>query len=458
MGRIPLGIQVGAVATLFTAALIALWWAGASVFRREDRRRVAVREVERAAAQLAERGAPGLALVPTWPETLRPAAWEALDEWLSLQADQAWRDHPGVMGGYYVPSDDLYLGRVTQPPAPREPYPFVSALPAGDLDLIDRRVREALRTERPSAVLLESPDGAVAVRAAPVWVNGRKVAATWALLRLDDGPTLVQALDRYRLAADLALIGILLALILTLNLARTIRRQRTERERLQRELRRSERLAALGKLLAGVAHEIRNPLTGIRSTAQLWQRGVEPDSEMIADVIAEVDRLEGLVSRLLQFSRADCLDLHSDDLNVVVAEAARLARSSTDPRGIEVRVELDRTLPQVPMAAPALLQLLRNLTANAAQAMSHGGTLTLKTRRDPSGRAVIAEVQDTGPGLSPEALAHLFEPFFTTKADGTGLGLAIAREIALAHHGELHAANRRDALGAVFSLILPVST
>ncbi len=101
------------------------------------------------------------------------------------------------------------------------------------------------------------------------------------------------------------------------------------------------------------------------------------------------------------------------------------------------------------------MQVFRNLTSNALHAMPRGGSLRLMTRHDQARRLVEASVADTGAGLDGDALAHIFEPFYTTRPTGTGLGLAIAREIALAHRGELRAANRADAVGAVFTLILP---
>jgi signal transduction histidine kinase len=299
---------------------------------------------------------------------------------------------------------------------------------------------------------------AVAIRTAPIEVDGRVVGAAWVMTQLVDPLFMDRSFQGYRLAAGLALGGIALAFALTAGLARTVRRQAIERERLQTDLRRSERLAALGKLLAGVAHEVRNPLAGIRSTAQLWQRGVVGlDEESLGGLVHEVDRLEEIVSRLLQFSRADAQDLVPGDLNGVVTEAARLAAGPAEVQGVRVELDLDPGLPPAAMAAPALLQVFRNLTTNAVQAMSPGGTLRLSTRLDPSRRAIMARVSDTGPGLAPEALKHLFEPFYTTKAEGTGLGLAIAREIALAHRGDLRAANRSDGPGAEFTLTLPVA-
>jgi signal transduction histidine kinase len=171
----------------------------------------------------------------------------------------------------------------------------------------------------------------------------------------------------------------------------------------------------------------------------------------------EVDRLETIVSRLLQFSRADAQDLSPGDLNSVVAEAARLAEGPAAEQNVRVEVDLQDRLPAVELAAPALVQLLRNLTTNAIQVMPDGGVLRIETRSPPSASRVSVRVIDTGPGLGPEAERHLFEPFFTTKPEGTGLGLAIAREIALAHRGTLDAGNGTGGRGAVFTLTLPAA-
>jgi len=323
-------------------------------------------------------------------------------------------------------------------------------------DYVDTQVDAAYRKRNELSVVEDIPPYTIAVRTAPVRVNGRVVAATWTMTRLVDPIYIDQSARGYRWFAGLALAGIALSLVLTVRLARTVGRQAAERERLRTELRRSERLAALGKLIAGVAHEVRNPLAGIRGITQLWRRGLGLGNEGFDHLIDEVDRLEGIVSRLLQFSRADAQDLTPGDLNIVAAEAARLAEDRAREQEIRVELDLEPDLPPIQMAPPALVQVLRNLTTNALQVMPRGGVLRLATRLDAARGTVAASVADDGPGLSDEVLSHLFEPFFTTKAEGTGLGLAIAREIALAHRGELRAENRPGG-GAVFTLTLPVA-
>jgi signal transduction histidine kinase len=473
--RVPIGIQVGVVAALFVAALVVLWATGASVVERERRRSVAKDLLDRAGKDLAARGGPIIARGGGFPDYPDDQSRTGLDRKLSAVAAAALANYEGLAGGYLVLSFRSFLGTVLakddlpepgdEPAQPKAGPPgrgrYESSLPPLEADLIDIQVDAAIRKQQ-ELFSIEELGGVrpvtVAIRTAPVVVNGHGVGATWVMTRLVDPLFIDRSLQGYQLAAGLALGGIALAFVLTASLARTVRRQAAERDRLQTELRRSERLAALGKLLAGVAHEVRNPLAGIRSTAQLWQRGVVGlDAESLGGLVHEVDRLEEIVSRLLQFSRADAQELAPGDLNAVVSEAARLASGPAAAKGVRVEVDLDAHLPPVAMAPPALLQVFRNLTTNAVQAMAAGGTLRLSTRRDPSRRAILASVADTGPGLAPEALRHLFEPFFTTKPEGTGLGLAIAREITLAHRGDLQAANRPEGTGAVFTLTLPAA-
>jgi two-component system, NtrC family, sensor histidine kinase HydH len=473
--RVPLALQVSTVAALFVAALVVLWLTGAQASARERRRSQAKDLLERAGNDLAARGRELIARAGDFPDFPEQRSREQLGGQLSSEAADALARYAAIdiAGGYLVLRFKSFLGTVPfkdkagvkrielakEKPAQHRDGRGESNLPELEADLIDIQVDAAIRKGQ-VLFSVEELEGArpvtVAIRTAPLEVNGRVVGASWVMTRLLDPLFVDASLQGYRLASGLALAGIALAFALTTGLALTVRRQAVERDRLQAELRRSERLAALGKLLAGVAHEVRNPLAGIRSTAQLWQRGVFGlDEESLGGLVHEVDRLEEIVSRLLQFSRADAQQLAPGDLNAVLSEAARLAAGPAESSGVRIEIELDPNLASVAMARPALLQVFRNLTSNAVQAMTNGGTLRLSTRRDPNRASVMAVVADSGPGLPPDVIGHLFEPFYTTKPEGTGLGLAIAREIALAHRGDLRAANRAEGSGAVFTLTLP---
>jgi two-component system, NtrC family, sensor histidine kinase HydH len=460
--RVPLAARIGAVAALFVAALATLWTTWASVVEREGRRTQAKSLLDQAGESLASRGKLVLASGrPRWPEYVNPNDREALEDRLADAATSALRSFDAVEGGYYVADLSRFMGAAF-PTEPRKGSPARSSRhpsgpPPREADLIEIQVHATIRKNERLFVVEIVPPSTVAIRTAPVIVDGEVVAATWTMTRLVDPLFLDQSLRGYRLAAGLAVGGIAMSLLLTVGLARTVSRQKVERDRLQAELRRSERLAALGKLLAGVAHEVRNPLAGIRSTVQLWQRGLDPDGESFEDLLSEVDRLDGIVGRLLHFSRADAQEMFPSDLNILAAESARLATPSADSHDVRIELNLTPNLPAALMAPPAIVQVLRNLTSNAIQAMPEGGLLRISTRFDTACRKVEVEVADTGKGLTPEALEHLFEPFFTTKASGTGLGLAIAREIALAHHGDLRAGPRPGQAGASFTLALPVA-
>ncbi len=475
--HIPIAAQVGLVAALFLAALLVLWITGASVVARERRRSEAKDLLDLAGDRLAASGRDRIVQAGRFPDFPDIESRDMLDRDLTERANNVLSRFDGIEGGFLVVRFKSFLGtaspkggaEASRGTADPQSVGGVwggehrrSSLPPLEADLIDIQVDAAIRKRQVLFSVSElggdHPSTTVAIRTAPVEFEGRVVGASWVMTRLIEPLFVDRSLQGYRLATGLALGGIALSFAFTAGLAKTVRRQTAERERLQTELRRSERLAALGKLLAGVAHEVRNPLAGIRSTAQLWDRGFERDAESLAGLIHEVDRLEGIVSRLLQFSRADAQDFVPGDLNAVVAEAARLAAPAAEGSNIRLEVDLDPGLPRVTIARPALLQVFRNLTSNALQAMTSGGTIRLSTRQDSVSQTVSVVVSDTGPGLASEAIGHMFEPFFTTKPEGTGLGLAIAREIALAHRGELIARNRKDGPGAEFTLILPISS
>lgn len=207
---------------------------------------------------------------------------------------------------------------------------------------------------------------------------------------------------------------------------------------LQQRVERTERLAALGRLAAGVAHEIRNPLGAIRGLVQYFQATWKDDAEQrvyLEVIVREVDRLNRVVSDLVEFARPREPQRERHDLGEIVRHAATLVQADVRAKGIEIVHDLDATQLPLLIDRDLVLQALLNVLLNAIEAMEAGGRLTIHLA-DRAGWAELA-VQDTGGGIPPEHLGRLFDPFFTTKQRGTGLGLAIAHSIIQAHDGEI---------------------
>ena len=231
----------------------------------------------------------------------------------------------------------------------------------------------------------------------------------------------------------------------------------TEMKRLQADAQRNDRLAALGHLAAGVAHEIRNPLSTIKGVALYIARRMPlggREEEAAQRMIDEVERLDRVVSELLDFARPGSFETVQVDLAEIIGRALRLAEADIKAKGIVVVQEVEPGFPSVKISPERLTQALLNLFLNAVQAMDHGGTLRVAARTLPNAMFSIT-VADTGPGIPPEIQASIFTPYFTTKPSGTGLGLAIVYQIAEGHGGRVSVGNAAGQ-GAEFTLTLPV--
>lgn len=228
--------------------------------------------------------------------------------------------------------------------------------------------------------------------------------------------------------------------------------------RLEAEVRRREKLAAVGNLAAGVAHEIRNPLSSIRGYAAYFGAKFAPGSEdrQAAEVmIREVDRLNRVISELIEFARPSDLKRRPVRLADLAAHAARLTRPDAAARGVSVDLDGAAGGPEIPADPDRLTQALLNLCLNAIQSMEAGGVMRLATGTAPDGRAFIA-VADTGGGIDPEERDRIFDPYYTTKPSGTGLGLPIAHKIVVAHGGEIRL-DRRPGGGTLATVYLPAA-
>lgn len=239
-------------------------------------------------------------------------------------------------------------------------------------------------------------------------------------------------------------------------------RLEAERAQLRDRLTQSEKLAALGQFVAGIAHELNNPLQGVLGHVELMLQDTAPGSTRFKRdlklVLREADRAAKTVHDLLVFAGSRRITRRRLNVNHIVTRVLTLRETTCAAASIEVSTELAPKLPRVQGDALLLQQALLNIVVNAEQALAGVATprkLDLRTRT-LGRRAIEIQVSDNGPGIPPEALPRLFEPFFTTKevGQGTGLGLAIAYGIAQEHDGRLQASNRSGG-GAVFTLELP---
>ena len=235
---------------------------------------------------------------------------------------------------------------------------------------------------------------------------------------------------------------------------------------LQESQRPAERLTAFGVLAAAMAHEIKNPLLGIRGAAQLLREELTTDDarEYTDVIIREADRLNVLMEEMLDFARPHPLTRTRVNVHEVLDGVIALERPSCTVHGVQIRQHYDPSLPDLWADRNHLTQTFLNLIRNAWEAMPHGGALTLTTRRSSEpvrlgpggGPMLVVELADEGVGISPEVQRKLFTPFFTTKAKGSGLGLAIAHRI-IEEHGGRFIIKSLPGQGTTVRISLPVN-
>lgn len=238
-------------------------------------------------------------------------------------------------------------------------------------------------------------------------------------------------------------------------------RNLSEEQRIQQQLRQSEKLAALGELVAGVAHELNNPLAGISAFAQLLMEDQLPveQHDSIRLIKREADRAVGVIRDLLLFSRKSGPTLAEVSVNEMVELTLRLRGYALRSAGIDVRLDLEPDLPPISGDAPRLQQVLLNLIVNAEHALSHAELKRLVVRSTRNESTVVVIVSDSGIGMDDATRERIFEPFFTTKpaGEGTGLGLSVSYGIVRAHGGHLYVESK-PGVGTTFRLEFPVAT
>jgi two-component system sensor histidine kinase HydH len=332
--------------------------------------------------------------------------------------------------------------------------------------------------------------GGTAVQAMPghgevpeQWEIGQERRDVIALHRSSDAPggevkevaipnaLIDQELDqlRHRLQMKLwigAGAAVVILLVAFLYVLRMLQRTRL----LEAQAQMDDRLAFVGGLAAGLAHEIRNPLNVLSLNLQMLEEEIaaasrppalgEPDGKAgdearvyIAALQGEIRRLSNLVNNFLSFARPNQLRIEPRDLNQILADICRLVRPDFDAKGLRLIQDLSPYLPPVDLDEAQIRQAVMNILINATQILKAGGTVWVRSRVGPAGEAAIT-IEDNGPGIKPEDRSRIFEVFYSSRGGGTGLGLPIAARILEAHGGSI-AVDSEPGKGARFSLTLP---
>jgi signal transduction histidine kinase len=228
------------------------------------------------------------------------------------------------------------------------------------------------------------------------------------------------------------------------------------------QLERADRLASIGEMAAGIAHEIKNPLAGISAAVTIIRDDIsadDPRSMILGEVLQQVQRLDKTVNDLLFFGKPSLPEFSCIDINDILESTCKFASQHRSVFNIVKRINLAPDLPTVYADGKQMQQVFLNLFLNAFQAMVGGGTLTITSgtvfRQDRE--YVSIDVADTGPGIPPQILEKIFTPFFTTKAQGTGLGLPICCKLIQLHNGDIRVTSD-DHNGTIFTIELPACT
>jgi signal transduction histidine kinase len=232
------------------------------------------------------------------------------------------------------------------------------------------------------------------------------------------------------------------------------RRQQKQIIHQQKELAREKQLGLLGRLAAGLAHEIRNPLGGLLGSAEILKEnlgGQDQNSEFVQIIETELKRVNKKLNEFLDFVRPRPPEFIPNDINDIIKEVVLLMQSEAEKAGIIIEQKFGSETHLIPIDAEQIKQVILNIVLNSLKALPRGGTLQIKT--EYKDKEMVVSFKDDGPGILQEEIESVFEPFFTKKEKGTGLGLAVSRQLAEGHNGSLKAIYQDK--GAYFELRLP---
>lgn len=404
----------------------------------------------------------------------------------------------GLEGGFYLLDLNEFYG-YSFPSSP-PPVP-VYGPPPRSYNIIKTQSLQSIELDQ-SIVNLHSFDAAVFPLATkPIWLNSKAIGVVWVRIHIQNNLPIIRLKQVVYVTAIISISGFIILVLLSALLGGeingikkemekirtdpafrlrkrwwifgyissninemldTIEKDNNQRKLLERELNQKEKLAALGNMIAGVAHEVKTPLAIIKTRIQMWQIEAEkrvdisdhisPESMQL--VINETNRLTSLVKRLLIFSRPIDKKMKMTNLNKLINEVVGFI--NIENNSIPVECNLNPDLPLVSMDENSIKQVILNVLNNSIEALTESGRIIIATGLDKENENIEIQITDNGQGIPDEILNKIFEPFFTSKESGVGLGLAISYQIIKAHNGEISFMKNSD-MGTRCIIKLPLN-
>jgi signal transduction histidine kinase len=387
----------------------------------------------------------------------------------------------GLDGGFYLIYPDEFYGYSfpTSPP----PVP-VYGPPPRSYNIIKTQSLKSAEENR-FIINLHSFDAAIFPLATrPIVINSQTIGVVWVRIHIENELPIIKLKQVVNVAAIISILGFLILMLFSallngeikgikkemgkikdnpsLRLSRkwgifryissnindmldTIEKENIRRRILEQQLNQKEKLASLGNMIAGVAHEVKTPLAIIKTRIQMWQQEVQKNAgiaerispESMQMVIDETNRLSNLVKRLLIFSRPIDKKMKPTDINKLINEVVSFISIERNSQIISIEARLNNSLPLIQIDEGSIKQVIINVLENSIEAMPEGGVINISSEIDHENKKIIIEISDTGKGISDEIFNKIFDPFFTSKESGAGLGLSISYQIVKAHDGDI---------------------
>lgn len=424
-----------------------------------------------------------------------------VDRLLSTVSIKNLESIKGMEGGFYFAEPGQFQGYAYPTSPPPKP---VYGPPPRSFNIIRDQI--LLSIEKDTAIVeLHQFDPAIFPLATiPVISNGKVIGASWARIHIERELPAMHWGDLLNIAAVISVLGFIFAVIFSVRLRKrleiirsglntlevkpahrlnqqpgifgdissyinkmvdTLQAEHAEKEKLERELHQQDKMASLGKLIAGVAHEVKTPLAIIKTRIQMWQQKLKTTSdaegkeELISDqslqiVISEINRLANLVNRLLIFSKPIDENFKKADINALLNDLITLFKSQKYSEKAEITLNTESETIDAEIDANKIEQVVLNILTNSFESIKSEGLIEIKTKKVEDN--VVIQISDNGAGISPEIKGNIFDPFFTTKGSGTGLGLSIAYEIIKAHKGKIEFTSE-PGTGTIFTIVLPAT-